>query len=84
MANKAGGLPQVNLKMGDFFHEVPAHSNLELIIEYKQGGVPRDYINPLESFAVEGEYLLVTNRISEFRYRYEIKKLKGVYLIPCE
>lgn len=82
--SKTGGLPQLKLNNGNFYHEVPDHTNLEMIIEYKKGGVPRDYINPLESFAVEDGYLLVTNRISTYRYRYEIKKLKGVYLIPCD
>lgn len=84
MANKSGGLPQLNLKMGNFFHEVPDHVKFELVIEYKQAGVPRDYINPLESVAVQDGFLLVTNRISEYRYRYEIKKLKGAYLIHCD
>jgi len=79
--NKSG-LPQINLGMGDFFHQVPESVNFEIMIVYKLGTAPNDFINPVDTFAVEGEYLVITNRLSEYTYRIQIKKLKAAYLVP--
>ena len=82
MAKDKSGLPQINLKMGDFFHKVPEASNFEIMLVYKLGTAPNDFINPVDTFAVEGEYLVMTNRRSEYVYRVAINKLKAAYLIP--
>lgn len=79
---KDAGLPRINLEMGDFFHQVPELVNFEIMLVYKLGTAPNDFINPVDTFAVEGEYLVITNRISEYTYRIQIKKLKAAYLIP--
>lgn len=80
--SKDAGVPRINLEMGDFFHRVPELINFEIMLVYKLGTAPNDFINPVETFAVEGEYLVVTNRLSEYTYRIPIKKLKAAYLIP--
>lgn len=80
--SKDAGVPRINLEMGDFFHRVPELINFEIMLVYKLGTAPNDFINPVETFAVEGEYLVITNRISEYTYRTPIKKLKAAYLIP--
>lgn len=77
-----GDLPQLNLSMGDYFHKVPEHVNFEIMLVYKLGTAPKDFINPVDTFAVEGDHLVITNRISEYTYRIKIKKLKAAYLIP--
>lgn len=79
---KDSGVPRINLEMGDFFHRIPELVNFEIMLVYKLGTAPNDFINPVETFAVEGEYLVITNRISEYTYRIQIKKLKAAYLIP--
>lgn len=82
MAKDISGLPRINFKMGDFFHQVPEITNFEIMLVYKLGTAPNDFINPVDTFAVEGEYFVITNRLSEYVYRVEIKKLKAAYLIP--
>ena len=82
MPKNKSGLPQINLKMGDFFHRVPESTNFEIMLVYKLGSAPNDFINPVDTFAVEGEYFVVTNRRSEYIYRVAISKLKAAYLIP--
>ena len=67
--------PQLNLKAPDFFHEFPEEAKYELCIEYKLKGVPRDLINVLDSVEKVGTILAVTNRSSEYRYRYPIKDI---------
>ncbi len=75
--------PQIELKSGDSFREFDiADTQFELVIEYKRGNVPRDFINPLQSVEVFGGILYVTNTISEYRYKYSIKELKRVFIVP--
>lgn len=78
----ANPFPQLNLKLPDFIHEVPEDHSFELVIEYKKGGMAREFIAPVHTFAIDGPYLRVTNRISPLRFSFEIKKIKSAYLVP--
>lgn len=77
--------PQINLKGGDVFQEFDADgTQFELVIEYKRGNVPRDFINPVQSIEILGKMMHVTNTISEYRYKYPIVDIKRAFLIPME
>lgn len=75
-------LPKIKLDIGDFNYKVDENVNFEIMLVYKLGSAPNDFINPIDTFGVEGENLVITNRISEYTYRIKIKKLKAAYLIP--
>lgn len=79
--------PQINLKGGDVFQEFNVDEDatkFELVIEYKRGNVPRDFINPVSSIEIFGGILYVTNTISEYHYKYGIKDIKRAFLVPME
>lgn len=84
MKNKYTNVPQINLKQKDFTHIVPEDHSFVLFLEYKKGGVAKEEISDVSSFAIEGEYFRVTNRLSSYRYSYKIKELKHVFILPME
>ena len=77
----------INLKGGDVFQEFQTGEDdikFELVIEYKRGNVPRDFINPISSIEILGKMMYVTNTISEYRYKYPIANIKRAYLMMME
>lgn len=71
----------VDLKAGDFVKEFPKDADLEAVIQFKLGSALLERISPLESIEVVGEYLRVSNYLSEYRYKYRLKDLKKVVII---
>lgn len=67
---------KVDLRGGDFFKEFPKEAGLEIVLQFKLGAAALERISPLESVQIEGDYLRVTNYLSEYRYKYQIKDLK--------
>lgn len=82
-SKQACPFPQINLK-ADVFQEFDGDVKFELVIEYKRGNVPRDFINPVSSIEILGNMMHVTNTISEYRYKYPISNIKRAFLIPME
>jgi hypothetical protein len=74
----------VDLKRGDFSESFDLAAQFEVVIEYKKGGTPKDFVSPLDTIGIDGEYLRVTNHISEYCYKYLLKDLKSVMIIPTE
>lgn len=82
MKNKpANMIPQINLKQADFLHNVPEQYHLEITVQWKKGNISNDVLSPVGSFAIEGEYLRVTNRLADFRYSYKLKDIKAAYIL---
>lgn len=80
------GLPQIDLKRGDFVHVVPDEHKIELCITWKVKDAERDFINPVRAFSIEenGKYFKVVNRNHHTVYSYPIKELRSVIIIPME
>ena len=45
--SKDAGVPRINLEMRDFFHRVPETVSFEIMLVYKLGTAPNDFINPV-------------------------------------
>lgn len=88
MSKKRGiPLPHLNLNQGDFKHEFNPEldgCDYEVAIEYKLGGVPRDFVSPLEEIGVIGDIFYAINQNLPYRYKYPIKHIKKAYLVPME
>ena len=82
MKNKpANMIPQINLKQPDFLHNVPEQYHLEITVQWKKGGLDNEIIFPVSSFAIEGEYLRVTNRLADYRYSYKLRDIKAAFIL---
>lgn len=82
MNNKpANMLPQINLKQPDFLHNVPEQYHLEITVQWKKGSIENEVISPVSSFAIEEDFLRVTNRLADFRYSYKLKDIKAAYIL---
>lgn len=82
MKNKpANMIPQINLKQADFLHNVPEQYHLEITVQWKKGNIENEVISPVSSFAIDGEFLGVTNRLADFRYSYKLKDIKAAYIL---
>jgi len=77
----ANMIPQINLKQADFLHNVPEQYHLEITVQWKKGNIENEVISPVSSFAIEGEFLRVTNRLADFRYSYKLKDIKAAYIL---
>lgn len=75
--------PQINLKAGNTYQDFPEDGmQYELVLEYKRGGTPREFVSPVRSIEIIDDIIAITNTISEYRYKYETKHLKAAFLIP--
>lgn len=83
MSLKNSGIPQLDLSL-KINHQVPAEIDMELYIEFKKAGLPRDLINPVDIVATKDGELLVKNRRADYVYRYPIKEIRAAYFIPME
>lgn len=80
----ADGIPVLDLKKKFFIHEVPAHLNLEMVIQWKQFGSETDTVMNIKAFAIEDKKLKVVNRDCDTMFVYPVNKLKRVFLMPIE
>lgn len=83
MSLKNSGIPQLDLSL-TIQHKVPQEIDMELYIEFKKKGLPRDLINPVDVIVTNDGELLVKNRRAEYVYRYPIKDIRAAYFIPME
>lgn len=74
-------IPQLNIKGQDFSHIVPEDYSLTLFIEFKKGGVPRDEIQGVRAFEKEGKEFRVVNKHTNYKYIYNLKEVKKVYVL---
>ena len=74
-------IPQINLKQAPFLHNVPEQYHLEITVQWKKGNIENEVISPVSSFAIDGEFLRVTNRLADFRYSYKLKDIKAAYIL---
>lgn len=79
--NSFDSVPQLKLKGEDFSHIVPEEHSLTLFIEFKKGGTPRDEIANVRAFQKEGKELRVVNRHTNYKYIYNLKEVKKVYVL---
>jgi len=80
----AMGIPELRLKGDEYFHEVPAHLNLELIVEWKLGTAPKEVIGPVRAFSLEDGHLKVVNRNIDLVYTHPVKQIHRAYLLPTD
>lgn len=77
------GIPQLDLRVSDYLHEVPENLKLEMVVEWKQRDTEIETIGPLKAFAIEDGELKVVNRLVDIVYRFPIKQIKRAYMLPC-
>lgn len=82
---KKSVVPTINLKGGDFIHEVPTDLNMEIIIHWKGQGFQPEFINPVKAFSKQDGKLKIINRnLPDTCYTFDIKEVSKVYLMPME
>lgn len=85
MSKSKNAIPTINLKGGNFYHEVPGETNLEIIIHWKGKGYTPEAINPVKSFAIRDGELHITNRnLPDHFYSFNLKEVKQAYILPME
>lgn len=83
MKLKNSGIPQLNLKQ-EFEHQVPEQHSMELVIEFKLKGLPREFLNPIDIIVVKDGVLRVKNRNVPYVYNYPLNEIRAAYFIPME
>jgi len=74
-------LIQLDLKQKGFFQEFPRELGFECVLTFKVKGAERECISPLQSVEVDGEFIKVTNYLSDYRYKYRIKDLRSAFIL---
>lgn len=72
---------QLTLTGQDYSHLVPNHTDLTLFIEFKKKGLEREEISKVKAFEKKEGKLYVVNKYSDYRYIYEIKEVKKVFVV---